>query len=66
MNRRFLGIDRCDEFLELSKARRLDINTVSKRIEYLEKLQSQSPLFEDNDYNVLNDSDEYYGSDLPF
>lgn len=66
LNRRFLGIDRCEEFLELSKARRMELNTISKRMEYLKKLQTQAPLFENNKVYVLKDNSAYYGPDLPF
>ncbi len=45
LGRRFLDIDQNMGFLELSKARREEINNISKRKIYLDKLQTQSPLF---------------------
>ena len=66
LDRRFLGIDYCDEFLELSKARRLELNIISKRIEYLKKLQCQAQLFENYMPNILKENKSYYGPDLPF
>lgn len=66
LGRRFLGIDQNDEFLELSKARREEINDISKRTLYLEKLQKQAQLFEDNEIQVLNEPCSEYGQDLPF
>ena len=66
LNRRFLGIDQSEKFLELSKARREELNDVSKRTEYLDRLQKQARLFEDNDVRVLNDKQDHYGPDLPF
>ena len=64
--RRFLGIDQNEEFLELSKARREEINDTSKRTLYLEKLQAQSSLFEENEFDTLKEPCLYYGRDLPF
>lgn len=66
LRRRFLGIDQNEEFLELSKARREEINNISKRRIYLDKLQVQSPLFEEPKLDFLKDSCMHYGPDLPF
>ena len=66
LGRRFLGVDQNDEFLELSKARREEINDTSKRTLYLEKLQKQAQLFEDNEIQVLYEPCAEYGQDLPF
>ena len=46
LGRRFLGIDMEDNFLEISKARREELDNMSLRTEYLEKLQKQAKLFE--------------------
>ena len=66
LDRRFLGIDQSEKFLELSKARREELNDVKKRMEYLDRLQKQAKLFEDNEVKVLNDKQSFYGPDLPF
>ena len=66
LGRRFLGIDQNEEFLELSKTRREEINDVSKRTSYLDKLQKQAQLFEDNGIQVLNEPLVEYRKDLPF
>ena len=66
LGRRFLGIDQNEEFLEMSKARREEINDTSKRTLYLEKLQKQAQLFEDKEIQVIKDSFVEYGRDLPF
>ena len=63
---RFLGIDQNEDFLELSKARREEINNIFKRRSYLDKLQVQSPLFEDKKFDSLKESITQYGLDLPF
>lgn len=66
LGRRFLGIELCDDFLELSKARRLEINSISKQVEFLKKLQSQSPLFDKSSHPNLCENSPSYGPDLPF
>ncbi|MCQ2166924.1 MAG: site-specific DNA-methyltransferase, partial [Bacteroidales bacterium] len=66
LDRRFLGIDNCEKFLGLSKARREEINDISVRVDYLERLQKQAKLFEDNEIRVLNEKPTYYGPELPF
>lgn len=55
LDRRFLGIDNCEKFLELSKARREELNSISVRMDYLERLQKQAKLFEDNEVRVINE-----------
>lgn len=66
LDRRFLGIDNCEKFLELSKARREELNSISVRVDYLDRLQKQAKLFIDTDVRVLNEKPTYYGPDLPF
>ena len=66
LGRRFLGIDMEDKFLEISKARREELDNLSLRTEYLEKLQKQAKLFEDKDIRVLSAPPVYYGAGLPF
>lgn len=66
LGRRFLGIDQNGEFLELSQARREEINDISKRTLYLEKLQKQAQLFEEKEISVLSAPIALYGQDLPF
>lgn len=50
----------------MSKARREEINDISKRTLYLEKLQKQAQLFEDKEIQALNEPLVEYGQDLPF
>ena len=66
LGRRFLGIELNEEFLELSKARREEINNVSKRRIYLDKLHVQSPLFEEQELDFLKEPCIDYELDLPF
>ena len=66
LDRRFLGIDQCEKFLEISKARREELNDIRKRIDYLDRLQKQAKIFQDNEVRVLNDNQAYYGPELPF
>lgn len=64
LNRRFLGIDCCEDFLKLSRARKIEIGISWKRNEILDKLQAQSPLSDTS--HVLSEDETYYGIDLPF
>lgn len=66
LGRRFLGIDSREDFLKLSKARRLEIDAIPKRMEYLQKLQRQTALSDYKYAHVLNDERIYYGENLPF
>ena len=42
LNRRFLGLDKEEQFLEISKSRRDEINDVKKLFEYREKIITTS------------------------
>lgn len=53
LGRRFLGIDQNEEFLELSKARRNELNSINRRNEILIKLEKQANLFRNKDANVF-------------
>ena len=66
LGRRFLGIDQEEKFLEISKARREELNSIKRRQEILDKLDRQAKLFQDNDIRVLNEPSAFYGQDLPF
>ncbi|MCR5045211.1 MAG: site-specific DNA-methyltransferase [Treponema sp.] len=64
LNRRFLGIDKEEEFLLLSQKRREEIDDVKIRFEYREKIIkcSDMPL---NKILEIHDNEPYYGIDLP-
>lgn len=64
LNRRFLGIDKEEEFLLLSQKRREEIDDVKTRFEYREKIIkcSDKPLKE---ILEIHDNEPYYGIDLP-
>ncbi len=66
LGRRFLGLDNCGQFLELSKARREEIENPEVRENYIARLQKQSKISADGDRGILNESPVYYGNDLPF
>ena len=64
LNRRFLGLDSCEEFLELSKNRRIEIENIKTRFTYIQKIlkYSDKPLqkiFE------LHEPNPHYDIDLP-
>lgn len=64
--RRFLGIDSSVDFLQISKARRMEIDDLTSRKVFLEKLQKQSPVFVEREFDFLQDECVSYGVDLPF
>lgn len=67
LGRRFLGIDKEEAFLQISRARKEEIIETAKRNDYLEKLQRQAKLFSDrNHYSVVSDIASAYTVDLPF
>lgn len=55
-----------DKFLEMSKARRQELDNMSLRADYLERLQKQAKLFEDKDIRVQGEPAVFYGPVLPF
>ena len=63
--RRFLGIDNSVDFLQISKARRMEIDDLTSRKVFLEKLQKQSPVFVEREFDFLQDECVSYGVDLP-
>ncbi len=64
LNRRFLGIDKEEQFLELSKNRRTEIDNLTIRCDYRERIMkySNKPLKE---ILELHEDAPYYGIDLP-
>ncbi len=66
LGRRFLDVDMEDKFLEMSKSRRQELDNMSLRADYLERLQKQAKLFEDKDIRVLGEPAVFYGPVLPF
>lgn len=67
LGRRFLGIDINDEFLQISKARKEEINNIVKQKEYIGKLQKQAKLFGKTTNSIIVSDLEYsYARELPF
>ena len=66
LHRRFLGIDMEDKFLQMSKARKEEIECTGKRDEYISRLEKQAKLFQDKDIKVLEEQSVNYGPELPF
>lgn len=63
--RRFLGIEKETEFLEMSKRRREEIENPKIRFDYKSRIEkfSGQPL---NDVLEIHESEPYFGVDLPF
>lgn len=67
LGRRFLGVDINDEFLQISKARKEEINSIVKQKEYISKLQKQAKLFGKTTNSIIVSDSEYsYARELPF
>ncbi|MCR4900755.1 MAG: site-specific DNA-methyltransferase [Treponema sp.] len=64
LNRRFLGIDKEQEFLELSKKRRIEIDNFKTATDYRDRIMKYSniPLKE---IFEIHESTPYFGKDLP-
>jgi len=64
LNRRFLGLDQEEPFLELSKKRREEINDIKTRYEYWERIMkySDEPL---KGILEVHEDTPYFGIDLP-
>lgn len=66
LNRRYLGIEKEENFLEISKNRRIEIENIDTAIKYRTKIKDISCLDVDYSSQILNDySGGMYG-DLPF
>ena len=65
LGRRYLGIDITEEYLELSRNRREELDDVSIRKTYLKKLDHQAPLGLDVADSISNVSEDL-SIDLPF
>ena len=67
LERRFLGIDLDESFLQISKARKEEINDIAIQEEYIRKLQLQAKLFSNATFNdVASDAESFYTKELPF
>ena len=64
LNRRFLGLDQEEKFLELSKMRRIEIENIETKINYRDRIMkySNKPLEE---IIEVNEEHPYFGKDLP-
>lgn len=55
LNRRYLGIEKEDEFLKISKNRRIEIENIDTAIKYRAKIKDLNSLDEDYSSQILND-----------
>lgn len=62
--RRFLGIDQEEEFLNISKLRRIEIDNLETRKNYQKKIKDLSFIKDKNEYRVCEYPDDYYN--IPF
>ncbi len=66
LQRRYLGIEQEDNFLEMSFNRRKEIEQSDKGREYHGKLNTQAQIFHDKDVSALEEPEVRYDPELPF
>lgn len=67
LGRRFLGIDICEDFLQIGRNRKEEICNIAKREEYCYRLHKQAKLFSNTHHNnVVLDVEPLYTRELPF
>ena len=66
LGRRFLGIDKDEDFLQISKARKEEIVDSMKQREYIGKIQRQAKLFSNYQQCIVSDDSVDYTVELPF
>lgn len=66
LGRRYLGMDMCQDFLDLSINRKNEIEDPVKRDVILLKLNKQSELYQDKEIRVLGEEQVGYVEELPF
>ena len=64
LGRRYLGLEQSSVFLELSKQRRIELDDISTKKKYMEKIYKYSDVPLQNILEV-HESEPYYGIDLP-
>ena len=64
LERRFLGIEREQEYIELSRNRRLELENINQRLAYRSKIKDIKLSEEFEQYNIVKDNDII--NDLPF
>lgn len=65
LNRRYLGIDLEEEFLEISKNRKLEIENLKTFFAYKEKIQGFTDKKQLENY-LISEPEEMYGDELKF
>lgn len=61
LNRRYLGLEIEDEFLAMSKARRIEIENITIKNDYLERLAKAKHIPPQNNFFVIEESSYDYG-----
>lgn len=64
LNRRFLGLEKENEFLEIAKARRQELNDPKTKYSYYQKISKYADS-KCSDILEIREPQEYYGPDLP-
>ena len=64
LGRRYLGLEQSLDFLEMSKKRRIELDTIATKESYKKKIYKYSDVSL-QDILELHNSEPYYGIDLP-
>lgn len=64
MNRRFLGIDKEEQFLEIARNRRREIDDIATKLEYRKRIVTSPAEYFKGTFE-LREKEPDYGSDLP-
>lgn len=61
LGRRYLGLEKEDEFLAMSKARREEIENINLKNDYLQRLTKAQIILPQDNSSTVSDSSEEYG-----
>ena len=61
LGRRYLGLEKEDEFLAMSKARREEIENINQKNDYLQRLTKAKIILPQDNSSTVSDSSEEYG-----
>ena len=61
LGRRYLGLEKEEEFLAMSKARREEIENINQKNDYLQRLTKAKIILPQDNSSTVSDSSEEYG-----
>ena len=61
LGRRYLGLEKEEEFLAMSKARREEIENINQKNDYLQRITKEKIILPQENSSTVSDSSEEYG-----